>query len=81
MMRQLLQSPLSMAMILLMIFSASGCAGQAHTPAYPKMTDAQKQELRAVCNNDEDPSVFDPECRHLESWFDRIRILGKQLSE
>jgi len=44
------------------------------------MTVAQKAELRAVCNNDDDRVHFDPECRDLEEWFGRVKKLKDQLS-
>lgn len=72
--RRLLLALLSAATILL-----TACK---HTQAiYPEMTYDQKQELRAVCNNDEDTRNFDPECRHLEEWFGRIEKLKRQLND
>lgn len=80
-MKRLQASRLKPATILLIACSLalSACAGVHNRPTYPAMTDEQKEELRAVCNNDDDKKHFDPECRALEEWFGRVEKLKRQL--
>ena len=66
-------------LLILATILLTSCNGAAPVLSYPAMTDAQKEELRTVCNNDDDKKHFDPECRELEAWFQAIATLRRQI--